>query len=140
MEKHHKIKFNNVIDKLSVSLEIEKHHSNKILKKCSDLFKLKLRYLINEEVGQWSSQDNDNSLEKIVLNLGEIAFEDFEQQFIWRLERELKNKTKELKINVKHNIDCDLSISGKINSASKDLSKSKPKFSVPSTLYSEELI
>ncbi|WP_153043638.1 contractile injection system tape measure protein [Xenorhabdus sp. KK7.4] len=138
MEKNHKIKFNNVIDKLSISLEIEKHHSNKILKKCSDLFKLKLRYLIDEEVGQWSSQDNDNTLEKIVLNLGEIAFEDFEQQFIWRLERELKNKTKELKINVKHNVDCDLFISGKINSESKDLSKSKPKVSVSSTLCSEE--
>ncbi|WP_426577553.1 contractile injection system tape measure protein [Xenorhabdus stockiae] len=139
MEKNHKIKFNNVIDKLSISLEIEKHHSNKILKKCSDLFKLKLRYLIDEEVGQWSSQDNDNSLEKIVLDLGEISFEDFEQQFIWRLERELKNKTKELKINVKHNIDCDLFISGEICSASKDLSKSKPNSSASSTLNSGEL-
>ncbi|MCC8366142.1 hypothetical protein J8V57_07570 [Xenorhabdus sp. PB61.4] len=138
MEKNHKIKFNNVIDKLSISLEIEKHHSNKILKKCSDLFKLKLRYLIDEDVGQWSSQDNDNSLEKIVLNLGEIDFENFEQQFIWRLERELKNKTKELTINVKHNIDCDLFISGEICSVSKDLSKSKPNSSASSTLNSGE--
>ncbi|WP_092508625.1 contractile injection system tape measure protein [Xenorhabdus mauleonii] len=113
MERNHKENLKGVIDKLSISLETEKHHSNKIIEKCSALFKRKLRHLINEEVEKWARQNNDLSLTKIVLDLGEIALENFEQQFIWRLERELRNKTHEFTESMKQNADRNLFTSRK---------------------------
>ncbi|WP_340621743.1 contractile injection system tape measure protein [Xenorhabdus siamensis] len=140
MKKNHKINFNSVIDKLSIALEIEKYHSDKVIEKCSNLFKLKLRHLINEEVETWSVQNNGFSLKKVILDLGKIIFEDFEQQFIWRLERELKNKTSELKQNIKKNINNEFSISEKIKSASNISSISKSNFITHDNLHSEQFI
>ncbi|CDL84685.1 contractile injection system tape measure protein [Xenorhabdus szentirmaii] len=114
MEKHHKKNAGRVIEKLSISLETEKHDSQKITEKCSALFKSKLRYLINDEVGKWPDQDNAPSLRKIVFNLGEIDLNNFEQQFIWRLERELKNKANELKENIKQHIDDELTTARRV--------------------------
>ncbi|MBD2814855.1 hypothetical protein ID850_08775 [Xenorhabdus sp. Flor] len=138
MKKDHKINSNSVIGKLSIVLEIEKCYGDKVIEKCSNLFKLKLRHLINEEVTKWSVQNNGSLLKKLVLELGEIAFEDFEQQFIRRLERELKNKTSEFKQNLKQKIDNDLFISGKVKSKSNRSSISKREVITYYDLYSEQ--
>ncbi|MBD2811140.1 hypothetical protein ID853_09660 [Xenorhabdus sp. Vera] len=119
MKKDHKINSNSVIGKLSIVLEIEKCHGDKIFEKCSNSFKLKLCNLINEEVEKLTTQNNDSLLGKLIFDLGEINFENFEREFIWRLERELANKTHKLKQNLKQKIDINLSNSGKIKSASK---------------------
>ncbi|MDC9621314.1 contractile injection system tape measure protein [Xenorhabdus sp. XENO-7] len=140
VKKNHKINFKSVIDKLSIVLEMEKCHSDKIIEKCSNLFKSKLRHLINEEVGKWSIQKNGSLFKKIILDLGEITFENFEQQFICRLERELKNKTHDFTKNIKQNIDNDLSASRKVKSMSKIPSISQYYFMTSKTLYSEQSV
>ncbi|MGJ0637294.1 contractile injection system tape measure protein [Xenorhabdus bovienii] len=140
MKKNHKINFKSVIDKLSIVLEMEKCHSDKIIEKCSNLFKSKLRHLINEEVGKWSIQKNGSLFKKIILDLGEITFENFEQQFICRLEIELKNKTHEFTQNIKQNIDNDLFSSKVVKSMSKIPSISQYYFMTSNTLYSEQSV
>ncbi|MDC9614007.1 contractile injection system tape measure protein [Xenorhabdus khoisanae] len=119
MKKDHKINSNSVVGKLSISLEIEKCYGDKIFEKFSNSFKLKLHNLINEEVEKLTAQNNDSLLGKLIFDLGEINFENFEREFIWRLERELKNKIHELKQNLKQKIDINVSNSEKIKSASK---------------------
>ncbi|WP_274714512.1 contractile injection system tape measure protein [Xenorhabdus bovienii] len=140
VKKNHKINFKSVIDKLSIVLEMEKRHSDKTIEKCSNLFKLKLRYLINEEVEKWSIQNNGSLFKKIILDLGEITFENFEQQFIYRLERELKRKTHEFTKNIKQNIDNDLSASKLVKSTSKISSISQHNLMTSNTLYSEQSV
>ncbi|WP_338805433.1 contractile injection system tape measure protein [Xenorhabdus griffiniae] len=119
VKKDHKINSNSVVGKLSIALEIEKCYGDKIFEKCSNSFKSKLRNLINEEVEKLTDQNNDYLLGKLIIDLGEINFENFERAFIWRLERELENKIHELKQNLKQKVDINLSNSGKIKSASK---------------------
>ncbi|MGJ0625061.1 contractile injection system tape measure protein [Xenorhabdus bovienii] len=140
VKKNHKINFKSVIDKLSIVIEMEKCHSEKTIEKCSNLFKSKLRYLINEEVEKWLIQNNDSALKKIILDLGEITFEDFERKFIYRLERELKNKTHEFTKNIKQNIDNDLSASIKIKSTSNMSSMSQHNLMTFNTLHSEQSV
>nr|WP_232370245.1 contractile injection system tape measure protein [Xenorhabdus lircayensis] len=119
VKKDHKINSNSVIGKLSIVLEIEKCYGDKIFEKCSNSFKLKLRDLINGKVEKLKTKNYNYLLEKLIFDLGEINFENFEREFIGRLERELENKTHELKQNLKKKTDINLSNSGKIKSVSK---------------------
>ncbi|MCG3469077.1 hypothetical protein L7750_01315 [Xenorhabdus bovienii] len=140
VKKNHEITSKRVIDRLYILLNIDKCYSKKIIKNCSEIFKSKVHHLISEEVGKWSIQDNDSVLEKIVLDLGEINLEDFEQQFIYRLTKELKNKANEFKQNIKNNIDNDLSISGKVKSTSEIPSIPQHNLITFNTLYSEKSV
>ncbi|REF25895.1 hypothetical protein BDD26_0438 [Xenorhabdus cabanillasii] len=130
--------FKKVVDRLFILLDVDKCYSKKIIKNCSETFKSKVCYLINEEVEKWSIQNDDSTLEKIVLALGEINLENFEQQFIYRLTKELKNKTHEFTLNIKNNIDNNLSSSGKIKSTSKFPSISKRNSITYANPYSEQ--
>ncbi|MDC9591110.1 contractile injection system tape measure protein [Xenorhabdus sp. XENO-10] len=140
VKKNHEITSKKVIDRLYILLNIDKCYSKKIIKNCSEIFKSKIHHLINEEVEKWSIQDDDSVLEKIVLDLGEINLEDFEQQFIYRLEKELKNKSNEFKQNIKNNIDNDLSISEKVKSTSEIPSMPQHNLITLNTLDSEKSV
>ncbi|WP_036768619.1 contractile injection system tape measure protein [Photorhabdus australis] len=140
VEKNHEINLKSVINRLSISLDVDECHSKKIIEKCSELFKLKLHSLINEEIRQWSTHSGNFSLDKIVLDIGEIIFEDFEYEFIYRLTRRLKNEASKFKPNKKQHLESDLPIPWEIKPMGPVLSMVQCDLSATNTLYSEQFV
>ncbi len=81
----------NFIDRITISIDILYLKNDKIMESCSSLFNKKLKHIINKNIEELALNLNGGlSLNKVILNLGDIEIGFFETEMPSKLETELK--------------------------------------------------
>ncbi|WP_141557278.1 contractile injection system tape measure protein [Xenorhabdus cabanillasii] len=81
----------NFIDRITISIDMLYLKNDKIMESCSSLFNKKLKHIINKNIEELALNVNGGlSLNKVILNLGDIEIDLFETEMPSKLETELK--------------------------------------------------